>query len=142
MKTIILVIALIGTLLFTGIAVGLLSNVGTITATTNTRNIINSINNETLQVGEIWSDDNYYYQKAWKGEYNLGEAKVSKKICSSYQAGTNVCLLWTEIKPTKAQEELLKQFEKQLEELAKIIQKRQQVTNKTKISDGGLISYA
>ena len=151
------IIIALGLFLFTGLVFAV-SN-GTpknISIDSETNNIIDSINNETVMRGNITCGETKCNQKMWKGDYNLGEVSVERYRCNEYSE-SEICLEYNkqgecklfeeqeivcidikEIKDSKIIEEISKQQEKKLEEIAKAITKRAEKETIT-IEDHGQI---
>ena len=116
---------------------------------------IDSINNELIERGDITCDNlggtltgsERCTQRMWKGDYQLGSVSVGATKCGTYNETLNElnktsgeCLLWVALKDDKIIEEVSKQQEKKLEEIAKVIIKRGEKSADKNIEDSGTVT--
>ena len=118
---------------------------------------IEAINNEDIERGDITCDNlgkvltgsETCSQKMWKGDYRLGEVSISAVKCKTYNEKVindetgeidGSCILYQALKDDKIIEEITKQQEKKLEEIAKTIIKRERIVSKKNINDAGIIT--
>lgn len=118
------------------------------TVTQETKDILDAINNESIERGDIICNELTCSQRMWKGNYQLGEVVINRLKCKTLgtqiDINTNqkvkVCIDWIDIKDNKIIEEITKQQNKKLEEIAKTITKRaEKELNKKLIEDKGEI---
>ena len=139
-------------LLFGMVTAGIVGlNSKNIKVSTNSSTIINAINTEKIERGDIICDERTCSQKMWKGDYKLGTVTISRYKCERYsepegedllnRTWTSICLSEKEIKDDKIKEEISKRQAKKLEEIAKVIEKRaeKEITKKEIIDKGEII---
>ena len=117
-----------------------------VTVNENTSIVINNINNEPVERGDIICNERTCTQYMWKGDYNLGYETIDRYKCEIYEKQTDddglifeICISEKLLKDDKIVEELTKRQEKKLEEVAKVITKRQEQELKIIIIDNGEI---
>jgi len=111
---------------------------------------INAINEDPIERNNITCDNlqgeldgsEVCRQKMWKGNYKLGEVKVSAVECDEYNKTSGECILYVAFSDAIIKDKITEQQKNKLEDIVRIRLSPEVETEKKVIEDAGTITLS